>query len=405
MRKYFATVLEEDAKEMTCMEANMYLAEDRIMCFNIFAMKGKKYTLKYVEDAKAWTDVMDSIIRLINQRRRWSNGSWFAALHVLDNTLEVTHSKHSAVRTTFFYILTTYNIISTILSYVSISLFYVLLKTSVYEFCVSYLGETDTNSIVSYNVTIMMFFNALLLTQIYLSLTYRVNDIEVKPWYMFLFVIMGLYTYFSYYVMGYFVYYNYFVKKSLGQSFMEKPILEAIKDVDNVIWSVLGGIFSYTVPVFLNYKKFFRLYIIPFLSFTFYMPIFMIVIPIYSFCNFDDVSWGTRSDAADKSASQKALTSGYRLFKAQQVAIWILTNLIAGYSLLYILNSNGTNRDTVIHGLSYLFTLTLVFKAICACIYKLREVFVPIFTCKRCRKKKQRIEPPIRVITRVDSRA
>ena len=57
--------------------ANEYLAEDRIMCLQIFIRRSKKYKLAYVPDAKAYTDAPNSIDVLMKQRRRWMNGALF----------------------------------------------------------------------------------------------------------------------------------------------------------------------------------------------------------------------------------------------------------------------------------------------------------------------------------------
>jgi chitin synthase len=38
----------------------MFLAEDRILCLGIFSLKGNDYTLKYVPNAVARTDAVDS---------------------------------------------------------------------------------------------------------------------------------------------------------------------------------------------------------------------------------------------------------------------------------------------------------------------------------------------------------
>ncbi|CAG8576054.1 9674_t:CDS:2, partial [Racocetra fulgida] len=62
-------------------EANMYLAEDRILCFELVAKKDKSWKLKYVKAAKAETDVPDNVAEFISQRRRWLNGSFFAAFY------------------------------------------------------------------------------------------------------------------------------------------------------------------------------------------------------------------------------------------------------------------------------------------------------------------------------------
>jgi chitin synthase len=67
------------------MEANMYLAEDRILSLGIYCQMNAKYTLKYVPDAVAYTDPMKNHKQLMSQRRRWINSSLFAFLYVFDN--------------------------------------------------------------------------------------------------------------------------------------------------------------------------------------------------------------------------------------------------------------------------------------------------------------------------------
>lgn len=61
----------------------MYLAEDRIMCLGIHALG---YTLDYLPDAESVVDPVTSLTRLLGQRRRWINGSWFAFDYVSDHS-------------------------------------------------------------------------------------------------------------------------------------------------------------------------------------------------------------------------------------------------------------------------------------------------------------------------------
>lgn len=63
--------------------ANLYLAEDRILCFELISRKDSNYVLHYVKKAYADTDVPDTIPEFLSQRRRWLNGSLFAGFYTL----------------------------------------------------------------------------------------------------------------------------------------------------------------------------------------------------------------------------------------------------------------------------------------------------------------------------------
>ena len=49
----------------TCAEANEYLAEDRIMCLEIYTKVNEGFKLAYVPDAKAFTDAPPDLIVLM----------------------------------------------------------------------------------------------------------------------------------------------------------------------------------------------------------------------------------------------------------------------------------------------------------------------------------------------------
>ena len=94
-----------DKENHTPSEANMYLAEDRIMCLEILIKRSSDWILKYVPGSKALTDPPQSLSVLLKQRRRWTNGSFFAALHCLQDFLRVNDSAHSRCRKIVIYIL------------------------------------------------------------------------------------------------------------------------------------------------------------------------------------------------------------------------------------------------------------------------------------------------------------
>jgi chitin synthase len=74
--------------------ANMYLAEDRILCFELVTKRNEKWVLRYVHSARAETDVPDSVPEYVSQRRRWLNGSFFAGLHAIIHFYQIFRSGH-----------------------------------------------------------------------------------------------------------------------------------------------------------------------------------------------------------------------------------------------------------------------------------------------------------------------
>jgi chitin synthase len=86
----------EDLKDSSdIFKANMFLAEDRVLCFELIAKRNSKWTLQYVQTAKAYTDVPDKIPEFISQRRRWLNGTLFATLYSILHWQRLWNTKHS----------------------------------------------------------------------------------------------------------------------------------------------------------------------------------------------------------------------------------------------------------------------------------------------------------------------
>ena len=98
MDAFFKLVNKEELREKgvpqaypSCGEANEYLAEDRVMCLQIFIKRGCGYYLTYVPDCKSQTDAPPDMLTLIKQRRRWQNGAFFAAWRVIQNFHNMTN--------------------------------------------------------------------------------------------------------------------------------------------------------------------------------------------------------------------------------------------------------------------------------------------------------------------------
>ncbi|RHY34115.1 hypothetical protein DYB32_001131 [Aphanomyces invadans] len=119
--EYFKS-LTSSKKELGLFVGNMYLAEDRILCFEILARKDCKWTMHYVKDAIASTDVPETLVDLIKQRRRWLNGSFFAGLFAIWNFGRVWRdTSHSIPRKCIFTLQFTYMALLNVLNWFLLS--------------------------------------------------------------------------------------------------------------------------------------------------------------------------------------------------------------------------------------------------------------------------------------------
>lgn len=130
-------VLDPDFKTkpeiFTVETANMMLAEDRILCLEIFTRQN--YILKYIPDAMCHTDPIKYFLLLMKQRRRWINGSWFALNHVLKKfPLKLKKSKHSYFRKSAFIFSMFYAWVNQIITFCTLALYYVFLNIMAKEF-------------------------------------------------------------------------------------------------------------------------------------------------------------------------------------------------------------------------------------------------------------------------------
>ena len=76
--------------------------------------------LRYVKGAVGETDVPDGLPVFINRRRRWLNGSFFAATYAIAYFGQMMSSGHSLSRKTMLFFQTIYNIINLIASWFAI---------------------------------------------------------------------------------------------------------------------------------------------------------------------------------------------------------------------------------------------------------------------------------------------
>ena len=145
----------------------MYLAEDRILCFELVAKKDSSWVLTYVKSAVGETDVPESMVNLIKQRRRWLNGSFFAAVYALTHFTQIFESSHTALRKFMFLAEFLFQFINMLFSWFAIGNFFL-----VFQILTTSLGSKEligrTGSILS--VIIEWIYLATLVTCFVLAL-------------------------------------------------------------------------------------------------------------------------------------------------------------------------------------------------------------------------------------------
>ena len=95
LQKYFAGEMMRDLNAGT---ANMYLAEDRILGFELMSKRNCRWISQYVKSASADTDIPDRVPEFFLQRRRWLNGGFFAAIYAITHFYQIWKSSHNVMR-------------------------------------------------------------------------------------------------------------------------------------------------------------------------------------------------------------------------------------------------------------------------------------------------------------------
>ncbi|ORX96631.1 glycosyltransferase family 2 protein [Basidiobolus meristosporus CBS 931.73] len=391
-------------------EANMYLAEDRILCFELVAKKNCNWVLKYVKAAKAETDVPDSWPEFISQRRRWLNGSLFAAFFATAHWLRIYGTEHGLFRKILFFVQFIYNIISLFFSWFALGNFYL---TFYFLADASMPKESDANhpdpffgySWIVFPIARQIFLLGIIV-QFILSLGNRPQGskaIYLLCVFIFAFI-MGIMLY----AVG-FNLYTYFSDPSNTQLMREHPFTKESLNLFIALASTYG---LYIVSSILYFDPWHM--ITSFIQYLFIFPSYVNILMVYAFCNTHDVSWGTKGDNGstgdlgkvmvqttkqgkevaalavpsqrqdinaiyeetvkdlairpvvkkDKRDAQTKREDYYRLFRTRTVLVWIFSNVVLILVFQAIESNSWFNLKTPTTSVSSHLYLTFIFWAV-----------------------------------------
>ncbi|KAI9192963.1 chitin synthase-domain-containing protein [Polychytrium aggregatum] len=284
------------SSKVTASTANMYLAEDRILCFELLTKTQQRWSLKYVKSAKAETDVPKHITEFITQRRRWLNGSFFAMVYALSGAHRILQSSHSIPRKILLVIQFVYNAISLIFSWFALSSFYLTFY---------FLGGPSQSNPAANSGMVDPFFGYgdvvfQMLQQLYIGslvLTFVVS-LGNRPKgsnyaYLFCFLIFTFLMMVMLYLTGFAIFQSlpkYDGSVASLPSLLGQPVF---RDILIAVGS------SYGLFILSSLLYFEVTHIIgSMLQYILLLPCFTNILMVYAFCNIHDVTWGTKGESS-----------------------------------------------------------------------------------------------------------
>ncbi|KAJ3276121.1 Chitin synthase, class 2 [Terramyces sp. JEL0728] len=293
-------------------KANMYLAEDRILCFELVTKRNEAWILRYVDKAKAETDVPDNVPEYVSQRRRWLNGSFFAGLHAIIHSYQIFRTRHTIGRKFALLIQSIYNLINLILNWFSIGSFYLM-----FTFLMGgVLDDPTKDPFHGYGEIIMITFKELYIFSILMifvaSLGNRPQGSRIM--YTFSFILFAILMVLMLYVSIFQI--NLSVQKVIAESQQYNPqtgtyqtniptlglIIAKEEPFRDLVITFLStyGVYIISSIIYLDPWHMFH----SFLQYMLLVPSFVNILMVYAFCNLHDVSWGTKGDNAPAESAQ-----------------------------------------------------------------------------------------------------
>ncbi|KAL1310588.1 hypothetical protein AAFC00_000864 [Neodothiora populina] len=267
--------------------ANMYLAEDRILCFELVSKRNCSWILQYVKSATGETDVPTEMADFILQRRRWLNGSFFAAVYALAHFYEIFRSGHSFIRNFMFLIEFFYQTVNMIFAWFAIGNFFL-----VFRILTTSLSDPSLNFAPgkALGVVFEWLYLATLVTCFVLALGNRPQG--SNKFYL-------TQVYFWAILMAYLMFATIFITvKSVQAEVKEKGFTFSDLFTNTLFLTLIVSMASTYILYFVVSFMFLDPWHM-FTSFFQYLlltPTYINILNVYAFCNTHDITWGTKGD-------------------------------------------------------------------------------------------------------------
>ncbi|KAF0687960.1 Aste57867_20341 [Aphanomyces stellatus] len=438
LQAYFKS-LTTPMHELGAFQGNMYLAEDRILCFELLARRGQRWTMQYVKDAIARTDVPTDLTSLIGQRRRWLNGSFFALVYTILNWGRVyTESDHSYIRKFFLCFQYAYMTANVALSWIlPANFFLVTYFLVIVGFQNDNWGYIPTKGIpqATKNICIQVFslaYGVSFLVQLVAGLGNKPK--HVKNLYRITAIFYGL-------VMT--------LTTVIAVGFILKPIIDELKKGVNLkkLQDILQNFNLTDAAAFVASAGVFFLasalhcelhhIALTFVQYMALLPTFVNILNTYSFCNLHDLSWGTKGlesseghgpkagsgkgnfkDAVEKKKAEEArkakeakikdeMEGSFARFRSTLLIFWLMSNLGFAYTVIVVdVNEDGQQGVNYLKFLFYTVAIFNLIRLVGSILFLFMNFKLSLFRCcirgtmeeriraKNKRRGTQNIAPP-----------
>jgi len=335
-------------------ESNMFLAEDRILGYEIISRKDSGWQLAYVPEVIAITDTCDSLTELFHQRRRWINSSFACNLWLTFKILNFLNKSGASLKQKIHTIFAIpWLIINCLIQWIFPSLILILIESLLN----TDIGSINSN-IISYSIKnfLLPIFALLMVVQI-VTFYYKKLSIKTEKVIVITSIIQ---TAIIITCIIYFIINHQFLLGNLNLItilLLECVILlfTAILVSRDLFHNLLKNIVQYMIL----------------------RPFMLMLLTMYSFSNVHDCSWGTKglnnlpSQLKSNNEGAKRIFQ-FKKFRVSTFMIWMVTNI---FITTYFLLQSSTQKQSLLELLLYFFVLFTGFKVFAGLLFAFKSNF------------------------------
>ncbi|KAF5366968.1 hypothetical protein D9758_003909 [Tetrapyrgos nigripes] len=238
--------------------SNMYLAEDRILCFELVAKANSNWVLKYVKGAVAETDVPEA----------------FQTVYAIAHVGQILQSGHSVMRKVVLMFETLYNVINLVFAWFSIGNFYI--------FFVVLTSSLNYIPALPYVNTVVVYAMAAMIAACFLfAMGNKPRASKVK---------YRVAIYFFSVMMTYMLVASVLCAVAAAR--------QGGSANSAMVFSVIITYGVYAASSILAFDP--AHMVTSFIQYLLLSPTYFVLLNVYSFSNLDDISWGTKQDTVEE---------------------------------------------------------------------------------------------------------